>query len=152
MHLCLPSSSSCGKSLFHGQVFARGFSCARPQAVPHHRLCQGSELMWNKQPMSSLDLQAFHQPNSCLSCHQTGTSHQPAKEGRKVLELCVLSLALILLWVLLFATYSTFIYEWKVVAHSFCRSELSPWKQVNAYKRTVPMAPRCLLFTLKGSL
>lgn len=62
------------------------------------------------------------------------------------------------LWLLFFFSFSricrpqTFIYESKIVAYSSSRSELSPGKQDNARKRTVPSLPQCAHFHAQGKV
>lgn len=139
MHLCLPSRSRCGtKSLMDMNVCRVG--SAAPTLCP---LDPAKEQRSCERTTSSPSLQA--------STNQTVASlitklepFTPPGKGKKRGHRDTYSFSGFYYSSisLLFATHSTFIYESKIVAYSFSRSELSPGKQDNAHKRIVPHCPK----------
>lgn len=104
-----------------------GLGPARRHAAPLRTRPRSSACV--KEPLRPLArrLQAFHKPHSCLSHNQTGTlrTSRQRNKKKKVLERDVLPLAFLLQF-LSFAIHSTFIYESKIVAYFFSKSELKP--------------------------
>lgn len=133
VHLCPPGSSRCGTKPLRG-AGARG-----PGAACRSLLRRGM----GDRAASVLGYPPGSQPAASVITEPQ--LFAPAGKGKKKGFRAVM----FFLWLLFFFSFSricrpqTFIYESKIVAYSSSRSELSPGKQDNARKRTVPQCAHC---------